>query len=168
MGVSHRGTVDNADGATLINGNLFFEDGSSNSALMGVYLTGNVCIGHDGSAVRDFVLRYCNVNSVQINNSECSGICINQNYIRSASNFGDSDAEITNNIMHASTNVWNGKILYNLIAGNISTPAGYSSFHQGLKNITTSYIIGNIFQTGFQCAARRCGCRRRLPGAGGI
>ena len=44
MGVSHRGDTDNVDGATIISGNLNFVAGSSHSAVMGVYVSGNVVL----------------------------------------------------------------------------------------------------------------------------
>ncbi len=140
MGVSHRGTVDNADGATIISGNLFFEEGSSSSALMGVYLTGNLNIGSDGSAVRDFVLRYCNVNSVKVNNSLCTDITVNQNYIRKYSQFGNSNPKITNNILGPLSYIVGGDI-----SNNIFTDKTYSSgslfFRIADSSITNNIIV---------------------------
>lgn len=122
MGVSHRGTVDNADGATIISGNLYFEEGSSRSALMGVYLTGNLYIGHDDSAVRDFVLRYCNIGSVQVNNTKCTDMTINQNYIRGTeSNFGGTNPKITNNILSTLKDIRGGEISNNIFTHHNSS-----------------------------------------------
>ena len=144
MGVSHRGTVDNADGATIISGNLFFEEGSSSSALMGVYLTGNLNIGSDGSAVRDFVLRYCNVNSVQVNNSECSDMTVNQNYIRGGSHFGGSNPKITNNVCGGLCHMIGGTISNNIMAGG-STHSAYDSWHSNLYELRETTVSENIF-----------------------
>lgn len=144
MGVSHRGTVDNADGATFISGNLFFEEGSSSSALMGVFLTGNVCIGHDGSAVRDFVMRYCNVNGVDVNNDQCSSITINQNYIRGSSIFSRANPTITNNILGGLKEIFGGMISNNIFAGgNICFDVWYEYYN--LVSVSESTITKNIF-----------------------
>ncbi|MDR1593492.1 MAG: hypothetical protein LBS43_03260 [Prevotellaceae bacterium] len=54
IGIGHKPNNDNADGNTVVSGNLFFEGGANNSAVMGLYLSGEV-------AVNNFLLRYCNV-----------------------------------------------------------------------------------------------------------
>ena len=58
IGIGHNPNNDNVDGATTISGNLFFNEGSSSSAVMGCYITGNICIGHDNAAVNDILIRY--------------------------------------------------------------------------------------------------------------
>lgn len=116
IGAGHKAVTDNVDGNTTISGNLFFNAGSSQSAIMGCYITGNVVIGEDG-AVNDVLVRYCNLNSVQVKNSECQETFVNQNYIRSTSYFGGTNAEVTNNIMHSLGDVNNGTITHNVILG---------------------------------------------------
>ncbi|MDR1169941.1 MAG: hypothetical protein LBK97_03805, partial [Prevotellaceae bacterium] len=115
IGIGHKPDNDNADGFTLISGNLSFEGGSGNSALMGVHLTGNVNIGTGEVAVNNFLLRYCNVNSVQVRNSSCQGIVINQNYIRNNSNGGNSAVNFTNNVLHSIFQVDGGVIDHNVV-----------------------------------------------------
>lgn len=144
MGVSHRGTVDNADGATIISGNLFFEEGSSSSALMGVYLTGNLNIGSDGSAVRDFVLRYCNVNSIQVNNSLCSDMTVNQNYIRDGSSFGDSNPKITNNVCGGMKHIVGGEISNNILVGGGAIDECWWGYRCDFTRISETSITNNI------------------------
>ena len=63
MGVSHRGDTDNVDGATVISGNLNFIAGSSKSAVIGVYISGNVNLT---DSIAQFTMRHCNVNSLQV------------------------------------------------------------------------------------------------------
>lgn len=114
IGTGHKTVTDNVDGNTTISGNLFFNVGSSQSAIMGCYITGDVVIGEDG-AVNDVLVRYCNLNSVQVKNSECQETFVNQNYIRGTSSFGGTNAEVTNNIMHSLNGLNNGLVSYNLI-----------------------------------------------------
>ena len=116
IGTGHKTVTDNVDGNTTISGNLFFNVGSSQSAIMGCYITGNVVIGEDG-AVNDVLVRYCNLNSVQVKNSECQETFVNQNYIRGTSDFGSTNAEITNNILHSVIGVNNGVVSYNVFVG---------------------------------------------------
>ena len=73
-------------------------------------------IGEDG-AVNDVLVRYCNLNSVQVKNSECQETFVNQNYIRGTSDFGSTNAEITNNILHSVIGVNNGVVSYNVFVG---------------------------------------------------
>ncbi|MDR1091794.1 MAG: hypothetical protein LBL79_12040 [Prevotella sp.] len=115
IGIGHKPDNDNADGSTMVGGNLFFESGANNSALMGVYLSGNVYIGTDEVAINNFLLRYCNVNSVQVRNSNCQDIVINQNYIRNISYGGESAIRFTNNVVHTISFVNGGAIDHNVI-----------------------------------------------------
>lgn len=114
IGTGHKTRTDNVDGNTTISGNLFFNVGSSQSAIMGCYITGNVVIGEDG-AVDDVLVRYCNVNSIQVKNNQCQETFINQNYLRNTSNFGGTNAEVTNNIMHSLNGLSNGLVSHNVI-----------------------------------------------------
>lgn len=132
----------NEDGATRIEGNLWFDEGSSGSAVMACYITGNVNIGDGGATVNDAVVRYCNLNSVQVKNNSCLGIIVNQNYVRSSSNFGMSEVTITNNVIIKILNVGSGVIKNNVICGS-----NYSSttFIFSLTNVNNSLIANNVF-----------------------
>ena len=110
MGVSHRGDTDNADGATVITGNLNFVGGSSGSSVMGVYLSGNVNIATETDSVTDFTLRYCNVKSVQVKNSRSTGMIVNQCYLRGSSNFSNCNVRLANNIFASAQNIQGGII----------------------------------------------------------
>lgn len=152
MGVSHRADTDNVDGATIISGNLNFVGESSGSAVIGVYITGNINIGTDADPVLNFTVRYCNVNSIQVKNSQSSGMVINQCYIRSTSNFGGSNAHVTNNILHSMRDMVSGVVFNNLIlaaytyhSGSVYMGGGYSD----VANIgaNTTIIKYNIFNS---------------------
>lgn len=148
IGTGHKTVTDNVDGNTTISGNLFFNVGSSQSAIMGCYITGNVVIGEDG-AVNDVLVRYCNLNSVQVNNSECQETFVNQNYIRSTSSFGGTNAEITNNIMHSVRGLKNGLLSHNIILSYYTYDAGspgyswpvYTAINADLSRIKFNIII---------------------------
>jgi hypothetical protein len=120
IGIGHRPDNDNADGSTSVSGNFFFEGGSDNSALMGLYLSGNVNIGTSASAVDNFLLRYCNVNSVLVANSNCHDVRINQNYMRFTSSGGNSPVTFSNNISGAINSVKGGIIDHNIIKSHNS------------------------------------------------
>ena len=148
MGVSHRGDTDNADGATVISGNLNFVGGSSRSAVMGVYLKGDVYIGTETDSVTNFTLRYCNVNSVQVKHSGSTGMIVNNNYIRSTSFFGQTNPKITNNIAHSFYDINGGQITNNVITsyGTIWGGAGsYGSWYYtqaiGADNSIITYNV---------------------------
>jgi hypothetical protein len=113
IGIGHKVKSENADGYTTITGNLFFDKGSDNSAVMGTYMTGSVYIGNDGNQVDGVLVRYCNLNSVQVNNSKCLGTEVNQNYIRSMCSFSRARAEFTNNIAWGVGYLYDGIISYN-------------------------------------------------------
>ena len=115
IGIGHKSNNDNVDGITTISGNLWFNEGSSGSAVMGCYITGNVNIGDGGTAVSDVLIRYCNLNSVQVMNNTCMDVAVNQNYIRSMSSFNGANAKITNNVIHSIYGVNGGRILNNII-----------------------------------------------------
>jgi hypothetical protein len=139
IGIGHRPDNDNADGNTVVSGNLFFEGGANNSTVMGLYLSGNVNIGTGEVAVNNFLLRYCNVNSVQVQNSNCQGVLINQNYIRNNSNGGNSAVNFTNNILHSIRYVIGGLIEHNIIRHYVTW---YGS--QAIKDVSDSQISNNI------------------------
>ena len=112
MGVSHRGDTDNADGATVIAGNLNFDKGSSGSSVIGVYISGDVNVGTVTDSVLNLTVKYCNVNSIQVKHSQSSGMVVNQCYMRKTSNFNGSAVIISNSISDKIFHV-NGVIIRN-------------------------------------------------------
>ena len=148
MGVSHRGDTDNVDGATIIGGNLYFEEGSSGSAILGVYVSGNINIGTEEIPVINVIVRYCNINSVQVKNSGCTGTLISNNYVRSESDFGNSEVTIKNNIINKICNVATGVISNNVSCHYCWGQARYGNYYRSLENINNATIIGNVFRGG--------------------
>ena len=140
IGLGHRPDNDknNADGNTDVSGNLWFEGGSDGSAVMGLYLSGDVNIGTSTDDVNNFLLRYCNVNSVQVGNSNCQEIRINQNYLRNTSSGGNSPIQFTNNIMHSAGWINGGKLIGNVVISNY-----YNNYEYQLQSVQ---IVNNIFK----------------------
>lgn len=138
----------NEDGYTRIEGNLWFNEGSSSSAVMGCYMTGDVNIGEGDASVNDVVIRYCNLNSVQVKNSTCSGTTVNQNYVRGDSNFGMSEVTITNNIICRIKDIGSGVIKYNVdcCANAYNYGYGNANSYPTLINVNNSFIAYNIFR----------------------
>ena len=139
MGVSHRADTDNADGATVISGNLNFEKGSDGSSVVGVYISGNIYVGTSADSVRNLTVRFCNVNSVQVKHSQSSGLIVNQCYLRSSSNFGYCNVNFHNNVTSNFSCVRGGTIDHNIILTGVST-SSYSLYY--IKN---SFVTNNIF-----------------------
>jgi len=151
IGIGHYlGDNDNSNTPTTINGNLSFIEGSDGSSVQGIYLSGNVTIGTQEAAVSSFLLQYCNINSFQIGNSYCNSIMINQNYIRSNSNGGDSPLSLTNNIISGIQHINNGTVEHNIITDYAtiitSTCWGRDAYFKCyyLAYITNSTIHDNI------------------------
>lgn len=116
MGISHKADSENEDGNTLISGNIDLKPGSDGSAIMGIYLTGNINIGVEG-LVKNVTVKYCNINSVQVKSGHCPGIYINQCYLRNPSAFNNSNVTFTNNISHCIESAEGGTINYNIFVG---------------------------------------------------
>lgn len=114
MGIGHKFHSENADGNTTVSGDLNFAAGSDGSAVMGIYLSGTVRIGV-GAKVSNILVKYCNVGEITVNTAHCPGIVVNQNFVRSYSNFNDSDAEISNNVISGITGVDGGTISFNIV-----------------------------------------------------
>lgn len=153
IGIGHKSDNDNTDGVTTISGNLWFNEGSSGSAVMACYITGNVNIGGDGSSVNDVLIRYCNLNSVQVNNSTCLGTVVNQNYIRGGSNFQYANAIFTNNIAHSIHFLDNGRIINNVMTGETYTKVNGHWATTSFHGVNNSQIIKNVF---FKGALHNC------------
>lgn len=137
VGIGHKATNDNADGNTIINGNLWFNTGSDGSAVMGCYISGEVNIAEDGP-VNDVLVKLCNAYKVRVRNGACTGTVINQNYLREDCWFSGSAAHIHNNVIDAVCDMTGGVVENNIITGY----GNYSS--SGLQNVDASQIKGNI------------------------
>lgn len=159
VGVSYRVDADNADGGTTIAGNLWFEKGADGTAIMGIYLSGNVNIGTSDSSVDNVLIRYCDVNSVKVYNGTCSGIITNQCYLRNNSNYGGTNAKVTNSVVHSIQGINGGLIDHNVVRyhdGNYALRAentiisncfllsrGYYGHHTGGNCIFNNNCIGS-------------------------
>ena len=128
IGVGHRGKGGKVDGVTNIGGNLFFNEGSNGSAVMGCYIGGTLNIN-----VSDFLLRYCNAGNINVIASSV-GTIINQNYIRGDINFNGARGMVTNNILRRVNNMNGGSIRFNVFARDTS-----------LGNVSTTFITDNVF-----------------------
>ena len=145
IGIGHKSNNDNVDGVTTINGNLFFNEGSSSSAVLGCYITGNVNIGDGGAAVSDVLIKYCNLNAVFVNSILCLGTIVNQNYIRGDSDFGNSNPQIKNNILRFVRNIDGGIISNNIFTSSIAS-VNYAQWGEySISPSNSSYINNNIF-----------------------
>lgn len=156
MGVSHRGDTDNVDGATIISGNLKFVGGSSGSAVVGVYVSGNIDVGtqgteeEGGAAVTNFTLKYCNVNSIQVHNSECVGMVVNQCYLRNTSEFSNVNVHLSNCVAHSLKDINGGTINHCVITSRYARHDGYGYTGWAIYtylpfcNVTSSTITNNI------------------------
>lgn len=118
IGIGHKAVSENADGNTVISGNLYFNEGSDGSAVMGCYISGDVKIGYDEKSVNNILVKLCNLNSVQVKSNKCSGTIVNQNYIRNNSSFNAAPAEFTNNVAHSINQLFGGTINNNIIKGS--------------------------------------------------
>lgn len=139
IGIGHKPDNENADGSSTITGNVFFNEGSSGSALMSCYVTGCVNIGDGGATVNDVSIKFCNINEISVKNNTCQETVVNQSYIRSGTNFGGSNAQITNNVFSCGvSNVDGGAIAYNVITRNWDHRYGSYSYEH-----TTISIYAN-------------------------
>ncbi len=138
IGIGHYVKSGNVDGITTIFGSLWFNEGSSGSAVMGCYITGDVNIGEGGASINDVLIRYCNLNSVQVKNSSCSDVIVNQNYIRNLSHFSSSPTKVTNNVCLRLSSISGG-----IVSNNIIT---YISSYNGpvIVSINNSVFCDNI------------------------
>ena len=154
VGIGHKIKTENVDGYTTISGNLFFNQGSDGSALMGVYLSGNVYIGNDAK-VDDVLVRYCNVNDVNVYNN-CLGTTIDQNYIRGAAYFNGCSGIFSHNITLFVRQLNDGFISNNIITSRSS----YNALDAcDRTSITNNIIIENRIHSGSNCLASGNMCK---------
>lgn len=147
IGIGHRSDNDNVDAKTWVAGNLWFNEGSSGSAVMACYITGNVNIGEGEASVNNVLVKFCNLNGVQVLNNTCSNTYINQNYIRSSSSFSHSSAIITNNVINSIININSGQIYNNIILGY--GYIGRDTYNTHMSSIQAYYtsIHNNVITT---------------------
>ncbi len=155
VGVSHRGDADNADGATIIAGNLNFGAGSSNSSVTGVFVSGNIIIGNADNPVENITVLFCNASSIQVKSSNSNGLVVNQCYLRNNSNFSHCNATIKNTILHSAQNINGGTIDHCVVTSTFTRP-GYTYAQTTLyeiKNskITNNFILNFVEHTGSNC-----------------
>ncbi|MBR4390354.1 MAG: hypothetical protein IKT00_14435 [Prevotella sp.] len=147
MGVSHRGDADNVDGATIISGRLNFVGGSSGSAVVGVYVTGEIRVGTSEVAVNNFTLRYCNVNYVKVYNSGSMGMLVNQCYLRNKSDFSYCNVHLENCIVHLIDNINGGIVNHNVVISS-----DYDRFDCSSSSITNNFFLsGDASYRGEDC-----------------
>ena len=145
IGIGHKIKTENPDGYTTIGGNLFFNQGSDGSALMGCYVTGTVHIGNDAK-VDDVLIRYNNINHVWVGNGSM-GTNINQNYLREGANFTGTSGRVTNNVTKYVNDLDDGFISNNIITD-------YSGYYDLVRasisrcdrtSITNNIIFGDNY-----------------------
>lgn len=155
IGIGYNSEADNADGRTQISGNLWFNAGSDGSAVMGCYINGDVNIGEAETSVNDILIKYCNLNSVQVKNSACLGTVVNQNLIRKGSYFSKAPAVITNNIMHSIARLTGGVVSYNVTTSYYTTD-GYTVTFNDCNDCVFDYNVileHNYIHRGNNCQA---------------
>lgn len=149
IGIGHKYNNDNVDGATIIAGNLFFNEGSDRSAVLGCYINNDVYIGYDNSSVNDILVRYCNLNTVQVKNNTCYGLTINQNYIRKAGSFHGAPAKFTHNICPWIIDLDGGVIENNIFTSHLENSGvldyGSASRYGTVCICDNNLIKNNIF-----------------------
>lgn len=156
IGIGYDAKNDNVDGITTISGNLFFEEGSNGSAVMGCYFTGGVYIAYNSkdTAVNGVWVKYCNVSVIGVYNQNCSGTVIEQNYIRDWISCSRSEVTICNNIVPRI--LWAGS---GIVSNNIFTFEGRSGYYSDsptLSNIDNTTIKNNIFRSGLIHTGSNC------------
>lgn len=154
IGIGHKANGENADGNTIISGNLFFDGGSDYSAVMGCYISGDVNIGNDGSSVNNVTVRYCNLNSMQVKNNTCTGTIVNQNYVRSPSLFQYAGVTFKNNICNAILYISGGTISYNIFAQKDRYYAPICEVNN--STISSNFFLVNSSDTGGGYLVSRC------------
>ena len=132
IGLNHKTKSENADGMTSISGNLFFDEGSDGSVVMGCFISGNVMIGYDEKAVHNIFIRYCNLNAIEVQSNLCTGTTVNQCYIRNTCNFNNAPAIITHNVMNGTNGLNGGLFDHNVVV-------------TGTTNASNSTITYNVF-----------------------
>ena len=158
VGIGHKS--ESPDGITYIDGFIYFEGGSSGSALMGCYLDDAITIY---SEVNDITIRHNRIYSVSTGGKRTF---INQNYISYVyGNLGStstnaSDISITHNVVYSVQHVYDGNISNNILLGTGNNPFHHCQRSTITDNIITSsspfwncsdnYISGNLMATDYE------------------
>lgn len=149
IGIGHKSKNDNADSNSTITGNLFFNQGSDGSALMGCYVTGVVYIGNDGNEVDDILIRYNFLRGFEVSNNKCVGTTVNQNYLDNGIEFKGASGTVSNNIFHSVHDLDNGFLLNNIITGRW---ARYNAIYEcDQTTISNNVIIDSNIHSGSNC-----------------
>lgn len=149
MGSGHKVNTENADGNTLISGDLNLAKGSDGTAIIGVYMTQGIKIGVDGQ-VSDIMVQYCNVDNIQVKTLNCPGIYVNQTYVRSEMQFSSSNARVSNCIINNLYGATGGDISHCVISGGINTNNTSFSWNLrwngigGDRNVSVSDVQGDF------------------------
>ena len=143
IGIGHKIKTENPDGYTTIGGNLFFNQGSDGSALMGCYVSGTVHIGNDGNNVDDVLIRYNNIHHVWVGN-KCMGTIVNQNYLREGVNFNGTSGRVTNNVIKYVLDLDDGFISNNIIT---DLSGYYDRVRAAILRCDRTSITNNIILT---------------------
>lgn len=147
IGIGHRSDNDNVDAKTWVAGNLWFNEGSSGSAVMACYITGNVNIGEGDASVNNVLVKFCNLNGVQVLNNKCTNTYLNQNYVRNCCYFNHSNGIITNNVIHSIINIDYGQIYNNIfLSYGQNGSDGWSAYMRTIEAYYTS-IHHNVITT---------------------
>lgn len=157
VGIGHKIKTENVDGYTTISGNLFFNQGSDRSALLGVYVSGNVYIGNDAK-VDDVLVRYCNMNDVSVYNN-CIGTTIDQNYIRGAAYFNGCSGTFSHNITRYVREINDGFISNNILTSGYYYYGTKEAINGSRNSITNNIIIHDIALSGADCFASGNMCK---------
>ena len=139
IGIGHRSDNDNVDGTTSIAGNVFFNGGSGGSAIMGCYVTGKICIGHDDAEVNNVMVKCCNVKAID-SRANSKSIVISQNYIRNNSAIRGVNSTISNNVVHSLREIYSSTISYNIV-----TSYDHTDYYCAFSQIFYCNIYNNIF-----------------------
>lgn len=152
IGIGHKPNTDNVDGNTTISGSIRFAAGSDGSAIMGVYMPNDINIGVDGK-VKNILVRYCNASSIQVLSDSCTGIFVNQNYLRSNCSFGGSNATVTNNIIWGIQSITGGVVDNNIIYDCSLHTGIYNYVYYSYAYIKNSTVRNNISRYGnYECS----------------
>ncbi len=151
IGIGHKATSGNVDGGTSISGDLWFNQGSSGSAVIGCYLSGSVNIGENGT-VNNIAIKYCNVYSIVVKNANCNGTIINQNYVRDYCRMNDSNASISNCVLAFVLNLNGGYIRNCFVTGSLQSGGSASTPVVARNSIINNNIITSPYGEGFNCS----------------
>lgn len=130
-------------GISFIAGNIHLNTGSDESVIMGVYVQGDIKIGHDGS-VHNILIKYCKTANISGHSSyKHTGININQCNVSGI--YGAYSPFIITNciIRYTIDNVHGGKISHNTLLYRSNTSNIVNCVNSIIEdNITFSFING--------------------------